>query len=231
MIKQRSEYKEQAKKMMDQKYGTVIPVLLIFGLISGAVNGAIERTTGKFDWKTFQQVSEGYPLATSILNLVSLIITAIVAYAMVKMFIAITSEKTVKVEDVVLSGFTDNFIRNVVLQFLINLFVTLWTLLFIIPGIVKSYAYSMSFYLINKSKDLGAVEAIDQSKKMTKGYKADLFFLDLSYLGWYILGLFTLGILWLWIVPKHQTARVLYFNEIFEKFHPVKKDPEMSLES
>ena len=96
----------------------------------------------------------------------------------------------------------------------------MWALLFIIPGIIKAYAYSMSFYLMKKDPNLSGQDAITKSKEYTMGYKSDLFMLDLSYLGWYFIGIFTLGILWLWIVPKHLTARVLYYDEISAKRIP-----------
>jgi len=70
----------------------------------------------------------------------------------------------------------------------------LWTLLFIIPGIVKAYAYRMVPYILADNPNIGAHRAIDISEEMTNGYKFDMFVLDLSFIGWYLLGAIALGI-------------------------------------
>lgn len=73
-------------------------------------------------------------------------------------------------------------------MFLKDLFVFLWTLLFIIPGIVKGYAYSMVPYILADNPNIGAKRAIELSDNMTRGHKWDMFVLNLSFLGWYLLG-------------------------------------------
>jgi uncharacterized membrane protein len=106
-----------------------------------------------------------------------------------------------------------------------GLFTFLWALLLIIPGIIKAYAYSMSMYIAIKEPRVQGIEAITRSKTMMDGHKMDLFLLDLSYIGWYLLSLLTFGILLLWVVPRHQTARTLVFNEIYyDGVEPVKEE-------
>lgn len=68
-----------------------------------------------------------------------------------------------------------------------DIYVFLWSLLFVIPGIVKHYAYSMAEYIIYENPNISASQALDMSNRMTMGYKGDLFVFDLSYLGWWIL--------------------------------------------
>ena len=90
----------------------------------------------------------------------------------------------------------------------------LWTLLFIIPGIVKAFAYSMTPFILDENPELTPVEAIHRSRMMMKGHKFDLFWLYLSFIGWGILCLFTAGIGFLWLVPYVQTAEAAFYEEV-----------------
>ena len=90
----------------------------------------------------------------------------------------------------------------------------LWTLLFIIPGIVKGFSYSMTPYILDEYPELSPVEAIHRSRMMMKGHKFDLFWLYLSFIGWGILCLFTAGIGFLWLIPYLQTAEVAFYEEV-----------------
>lgn len=89
-------------------------------------------------------------------------------------------------------------------MFLKDLYVTLWSLLFIIPGIVKGFAYSMVPYIIYENPNLTAGQAIKMSEKMTDGYKGDLFVFNLSYIGWRLLSGITLGLVGLLYVNPYQ---------------------------
>jgi uncharacterized membrane protein len=77
--------------------------------------------------------------------------------------------------------------KAIILQVLLNIFTTLWSILFIIPGIIKSISYSLSFYVLADHPELTALEAISVSKKLTKGHKMDIFVTYLSFIGWYLL--------------------------------------------
>ncbi len=121
----------------------------------------------------------------------------------------------VELKDAV-SGFQENFTGSLLLGFLVSLFTCLWTLLLIVPGIVKSYSYAMAHYLrqddLSKEKD--AIEYINESKAMMEGYKWQLFCLDLSFIGWYFVGLLCLGVGIFFVVPYHQTARANFYQEL-----------------
>lgn len=106
------------------------------------------------------------------------------------------------------------FIKSFVLNFLIIIFTTLWTLLFIIPGIIAILRYSMSYYIMMDNPELSAFEALNRSKLMMVGFKFQLFSLWCSYLGWFILGLLTLGIGFLWINPYYETAKANFYQDL-----------------
>lgn len=93
------------------------------------------------------------------------------------------------------------------------LWVFLWSLLFIIPGIVKSYSYSMMFYVLAENPKIGAGKAMDISKILTDGHKADLFVMDLSFLGWILLSCLSCGIGLIWLYPyMTMTEAYAYYD-------------------
>ncbi len=97
---------------------------------------------------------------------------------------------------------------------LVTVYTLLWMLLLFIPGIVKSYAYAMTPYIMNDRPDLDADDCIHESRMMMKGYKWKLFCLDLSFIGWAILCLFTLGIGFLWLQPYIEASHAKFYEEL-----------------
>ncbi len=119
--------------------------------------------------------------------------------------------ETVEITDM-FEGFKD-FADSLVLYLLRMIFIALWALLLIIPGIIKSYAYSMAFY-IRMDKKLGANECITESRRIMDGHKWELFCLEISYIGWMILCVLTLGILSLWVMPRYNQAHYEFYLHI-----------------
>ena len=110
-------------------------------------------------------------------------------------------------------GFED-FWAAVKVNFFVALYTFLWSLLFIIPGIVKGISYSMSLYILAENKGKPALECIEESKRMTDGHKMDLFILGLSFIGWILLGYVTCGIGYIWIIPYMEAAFVNAYNSL-----------------
>lgn len=109
-------------------------------------------------------------------------------------------------------GFS-NFSNNLVAGILVPLFTFLWTLLFFIPGIIKNLSYAMTFYILNDHPDYTATQAITESRKMMKGHKWELFVLYLSFIGWDLLSVLTLGILEIVYVTPYKAAAVAGFYD------------------
>jgi len=112
------------------------------------------------------------------------------------------------------TGFTSDFGQNFLIGLMTTIFTLLWSLLFVIPGIVKFYAYSMAYYIKADYPDYGWRECINASKELMYGHKGELFLLDLSFLGWYIVGSLCLGIGTLWVVPYHMSARAVFYDQL-----------------
>ena len=87
-----------------------------------------------------------------------------------------------------------------------------------VPGIVKAYAYAMTPYILVDRPDLSANQAINLSCKMMSGHKFDLFYLQLSFIGWAILCLFTLGIGFLWRLPYYATAQAAFYQDVKSEY-------------
>lgn len=97
---------------------------------------------------------------------------------------------------------------------LYQIYILLWTLLLVIPGIMKSYSYAMTFYILKDYPELAYNSAIEKSMAMMSGYKMKLFLLDLSFIGWAILCLFTLGIGFLFLGPYVQAAHAAFYEDL-----------------
>lgn len=116
--------------------------------------------------------------------------------------------------ELVIEGFKRSFVNSFLAVLLTGIFTFLWSLLFIIPGIIKSLAYAMTPYIIAENPEIDAMKAIDMSQEMMKGHKMELFFLHLSFIGWYILGMITFGVGMFFILPYVQTAVANFYVEL-----------------
>ncbi|MFA6257370.1 MAG: DUF975 family protein [Candidatus Paceibacterota bacterium] len=113
-------------------------------------------------------------------------------------------------------GFND-FIRILVAYLLMGLFVLLWALLLIVPGIIAALAYSQTFFILVDDKSISARDALRKSKSMMYGHKKKLFYLGLRFFGWFLLGVLSLGIGFLWILPYFYVTMAKFYEEVSVK--------------
>jgi uncharacterized membrane protein len=107
------------------------------------------------------------------------------------------------------------FADGLLLNLLTAIYTFLWTLLFIIPGIVAAYRYAMAPFIMLENPNMRAGDAITASKKMMDGHKGELFILDLSFIGWALLsGLFTMGIGNLWLNPYMNASHAAFYRNL-----------------
>ena len=155
--------------------------------------------------------------ATSAFAIGVVICTGPLAYGLAKIQLALARED--KQPDIIqlFDALKGDIGGIILLGFLESLFIALWSILFVIPGIVKSYSYAMSFYIKNDDPSADWKTCIDKSREMMNGYKMKLFLLDLSFIGWYILGALCLGVGTLFVVPYHAQARANFYEELVAK--------------
>ena len=108
----------------------------------------------------------------------------------------------------------DRFKEGFLQRFLRNLYVLLWSLLLFIPGIVKSYAYAMTPFIMAENPQMSANEAIEASKQLMHGHKDELFTLDLTFLGWGLLAALTLNIGYIFLNPYKNAAYAVFYKEL-----------------
>lgn len=100
------------------------------------------------------------------------------------------------------------------MQFLRGLYIFFWTLLLIIPGIIASYSYAMTPYVMVEHPEYGANLAIGFSKALMRGNKWRLFCLEFSFIGWTLLSILTMGIGFLWVIPYIEAANAAFYRDI-----------------
>lgn len=111
------------------------------------------------------------------------------------------------------AGF-QRFGQAIAVWFLTALFVGLWTLLLIVPGIVAAFAYSQAYYILADEPDIGPLEAIRKSKELMRGHKWKFFCLGLRFVGWYLLCILTLFIGCLWVAPYQAAAYAEFYRDL-----------------
>ena len=192
----RAELKAAAKEQIKGKIGILFVITLIISLISGVAGALLNLIPG------------GGLVA-------SIIITPAFTLSIIRVYISLFKGEGVEVRDA-FCGF-DDFWAAFKVIFLTGLFTWLWSLLFIIPGIVKSISYSMAPYILAENKGKPALECINESKAMTNGHKMELFVLALSFIGWGLLCAITFGIAAIWVVPYMQAT----FTSAYYSLKPV----------
>lgn len=140
----------------------------------------------------------------------ALVLTPAMSLALIVIYLNLTVGKAPELGD--LFGQFNNFWPSFKVSFLVGLFTGLWSLLLVIPGIIKAYSYSQAMYILAENPGMGALEAIDRSRKMMKGHKLDLFMLHLSFLGWSLLCGITLGIAGIYVIPYMNAANANFYN-------------------
>lgn len=123
-------------------------------------------------------------------------------------------------------GFKNCWEQSVLLNFFKGLFLFLWTLLFVIPGIIKSYSYSMTNYIMADEPDISALDAITKSRKLMSGHKFSLFILDISFFFWYLLAAITFGIANIYIKPYIEATKANFYLKVKEEAEPAELKAE-----
>ena len=116
-------------------------------------------------------------------------------------------------------GYNKDFSRIFTTLFLQTLYTILWTLLLIVPGIIKSLSYALTPYILKDYPELKNNQPIELSMAMMQGYKLELFILQLKYIGLCLLSILTLGIAYLWIAPFYSAAMVNFYEEVKKAYN------------
>lgn len=153
-------------------------------------------------------------------TLVGIIYTVVIVwpigYGYEQMFLLYTRDRNIDVFHPLFKSFQD-LRRSVVLTFLHDCYILLWSLLLVVPGIVRFYSYRMSFFIALDHPQWVADRCIHESRIMMRGHKWELFKLDLSFIGWILLSVLTCGIGLLWLSPMMGIATAKFYEELRRK--------------
>jgi len=180
---------QKAYEALSGKWGLAVGTFFIYILILGGI--------------------QVVPIVGSI---AALIIAGPMALGLVIFTLSISRNKEAKLGQI-FEGF-DNFGTSLGAYLLMLVFIILWMLLLIVPGIIAAISYSQTFFIIADDNTIGADEAIDKSKAMMDGYKVKYFLLCLRFIGWILLCILTLGIGFLWLMPYMYVTFANFYDDI-----------------
>ena len=115
-------------------------------------------------------------------------------------------------------AFKANYGRAIGVSLSVGVICLLGLIVLIVPGVIFAIAVSMSFYILKDNPELGVIDVIERSIQMMKGHKMEYFCLGLSFIGWIILGILTLGIGFMWIYPYICTANAHFYEYVKEDY-------------
>lgn len=230
MMWTRQLLKENAKVAFKRNYWTCVLASVILMLIGGGVSGPDYNFDFKFkdsvqeysQWNPFSfgnlfMLSAAFLIGLIVLALViviSALITNVIEVGGKRYFLENREHKTYVSQ--VLYGFScGSYLNCVKTMFLRNLYIFGWSLLLIIPGIVKGYAYAMVPYIMAENPSMNSDRAIGLSEEMMKGHKMELFVLQLSFIGWHFLNACTFGIVGIFYAnPYIHATYAEYFSAV-----------------
>lgn len=196
--------KQKAKESLQGKYGEAILVILISGLITGVGSGIYEFGS---HFENLFLILFG--------QILSFIASGFISFGSLSFYLKIARGEDVEFNE--LFKKTNLFIPYVLISLLTRLFAILWGFLFIIPGIIASISYSQAMLITLENPEMDAMSAIKKSKELMQGHKMDYFILNLSFIGWGILGIFTCGILYFWLIPYISVTQMHFYDALLEE--------------
>ncbi len=194
-MKQNYELRGEARKALFGKWGMMIIATVIYGVVVGAVGYFAKE---KAHW---------------LYSLLTILVVTPMMYGVYTLALDVFRGEA---EDIggLFQGFRGNYVHVVLTMLLASIYIFLWTLLLIIPGIVKTYSYAMLPYILKDHPEMCYDKAIDTSMRMMQGHKVKLFLLDLSFIGWILLCLLTAGLGFIVLVPYMSVARAAFYEDL-----------------
>ncbi len=107
-----------------------------------------------------------------------------------------------------------HFVQSLIAYVVMAVYILLWALLLIVPGIIAALSYSQSFFILADNPQMEGMEVLRKSKALMQGHRLKLFYLFWRFFGWFLLGIVTLGIGFLWIMPYLATTLVHFYDDI-----------------
>lgn len=198
-MKQNSVFRKEALNALEGNWGTSVILTIVLYVVSMAISWG-----GAFICKPLGE-------AGGIVSYFISLLLIPMSFAIIVAFLKIYRKENVGVAHL-FAYYKEGGVWTTML--LKAIYLTLWTLLLIIPGIIKSYSYAMTEFILKDNPEMKNNAAIEKSMAMMQGKKMKLFLLDLSFIGWIILALLTLGLGFVLLVPYMYTARAAFYEDL-----------------
>ena len=196
-----SEYKDMALQSLEGKWGkAAIATLIVFIILE------LFGSSPSF----FMD-----PIPSMVLQGVLSVLLLPLAWGYITFFLRIIRDENLDYGHL-FDGFNQYF-RIFLAELLRGIYILLWALLLIIPGLIKEYSYAMTEFILKDNPEMSGEEAICESMRLMQGHKMQLFLLDLSMIGWLILSILTLGIGFLFLLPYNYTAHAHFYEDLKAK--------------
>lgn len=215
-----SDYRSMARRALKNFWWLAVGVTLLASLLGGTSSGftpSFSLTVNGDDLTQYYPEALRHALrvflpVSGIISLAQFVLRGSISIGHDRFCLKLVDGEQAQFEDL-FSAF-DIFGNAFVLNLLIVLKVFAWSLLFVIPGIIAAYRYSMATYIMAETPTIAPTEAIERSKALMDGRKGDLFCLDLSFFGWALLTVLTAGIGALWLTPYMAVSRAAFYRSL-----------------
>ena len=204
----RSEWKQHARQALKGKWWLMAGLALLFMII----NGVPQWFAPEMDPNS----PEAFTSTDATLSFVSTILQILIApLAIGWSWLALNvSRGNGAALSTLFKPFQKRYVKHVITSFVMGVFLVLWTLLLIVPGIIKGFSYSLTPYILRDQPELSALESITESRRLMDGHKMEAFMLFLSFFGWFLVGILTLGIGFFFIGPYFSTTYATFYDSI-----------------
>ena len=217
--------RQRARENLAGNWGLSIGVAAVAALLGGLLDGAsfLPDVSSEYSLPILQNMAQALDrqmqlgtvslrFRTAVFGLAAFILGGVLELGYARFLLNQHDGKEAKFEDLFsqFDRFGDGFAQD----FLRTLYTSLWSLLFIIPGIIKAYGYAMTPFILAEHPDMTASEAIRASTEMMDGHKTDLFILDLSFFGWALLCGLTANLGYLGLNPYTNAARAAFYRQL-----------------
>ena len=211
-MKANKDYKNEALAALDGNWGQAVLSSLIVLAIAMIFNGG-----GPWLKHIYPSMSNGWLALTGCAGVIVLILlTGPVSIGFSNAFRALFRVGNPNIAGNTLHFAFENYLHNVWVYLLMEIKILLWSLLFVVPGIIKSFAYILTPYIAVEHPDWSASECIAHSERLMDGHKAEMFSLYLSFIGWLVLCIVSFGVGFLWLGPYMETAKAAFYADINE---------------
>lgn len=208
-----SELKKQARDALQNRWGYAVLITVIVGIVNMIPNFIESMLSGGVNVVT----SQNEPAYSQVIgNLLTLfLIPMSIGYSWY--FLEVSRRTTPRWTTVFEPFDISIYLKMLGASLLVALYTVLWSLLLIVPGIIKGFSYSQTMFILKDQPDLKVNQAITKSRQLMDGHKREYFVFILSFIGWFVLSLITFGFGFLWLSPYFYTSSACFYNQLLKK--------------